>query len=250
MLQATGVSGGYGDIRVLWGVDVAVRDGYVTCVLGRNGAGKTSLLNAVAGFLPTISAQAISLGDQDIRGMAPYRRVRAGLGYVQENKQIFRQRTVEDNLLLGGYTLAGQRKRNAARQAALDKAYERFPMLAERRKTVAGSLSGGQQQMLAIAQALMPEPRLLMLDEPSAGLAPAVAKDVFAMVSALRETGLSILLVEQVVEAALEISDDVVVLDNGRVMASGPVSEFQDPAVIQAIYLGQEAVRGSIAGSS
>ena len=240
ILEATDVVGGYGDIRVLWGVSVGADAGAVTVVLGRNGSGKTSLLKAVAGFLPAFESGRVVLGGTDISRVQPYARVRAGLGFVQEGKRIFRRRSVEENLLLGGYTL----KRpligtGPPMRAALDQAYHRFPMLAERRKVPAGSLSGGQQQMLAIAQALVAGPRVLLLDEPSAGLAPAIAREVFAMVAALRDEGLAILLVEQVVEQALGIADRVVVIDAGRVVASGPASEFDDAAVVRDVYLGR-----------
>ncbi|MFI0369094.1 ABC transporter ATP-binding protein [Actinomadura sp. 1N219] len=252
MLEVSGLSGGYGDIRVLWDVDLRVRPGRVTAVLGRNGAGKTSLLNAIAGFAPAVTAGTVTFAGRDVTGLAPHRRVHAGLGYVQEGKQVFRRRTVEDNLLLGSFTLAtgglsrwtGGRKRSAARREALDRQYERFPMLAERRHTVAGSLSGGQQQMLAIAQALMPGPRLLMLDEPSAGLAPVIAAEVFEMITALRADGLSLLLVEQVVEYAMRVADDVAVVDNGRIAAAGDARSFDDTAVINEIYLGVGAGDG------
>lgn len=243
MLTVTGITGGYGDLRVLWDVDVAVHPGKVTAVLGRNGAGKTSLLSAVAGLLPTIDRGRVELAGRDLTTLPAYRRIRAGLALVQENKRIFHTRTVEENLLLGGYALGGRKLRSAARRAALERAYERFPLLRERRTVPAGSLSGGQQQMLAIAQALMPGPKLLMLDEPTAGLAPVIVKEVFAMVSALRDEGLSILLVEQRVEQALEIADDVAVMESGRIVASGAKADFDDGAVIREIYLGRSDER-------
>jgi branched-chain amino acid transport system ATP-binding protein len=159
---------------------------------------------------------------------------------VQEGKRIFRKRTTEENLLIGGYS-ARRAFRPAKRElrTALDHAYARFPMLAGRRKQPAGSLSGGQQQMLAIAQAMMPGPRVLLLDEPSAGLAPGVAADVFSMVAELRSEGLAILLVEQVVEQALGIADDVAVIESGRLVASGRVAEFDDAAMVRDLYLGR-----------
>lgn len=239
MLTVNAISGGYGDLRVLWNVDVKVHAGRITAVLGRNGAGKTSLLAAIMGLLPSVSGGKVELAGRDLTGWPTHRRVRAGLGLVQENKRIFRARTVEENLLLGGYALRGWTLRAAARRQALTAAYDRFPVLATRRRTLAGSLSGGQQQMLAIGQALMPGPSLLMLDEPSAGLAPAIVSEVFAMVSALRDEGLSILLVEQRVEDALAIADDVVLIENGRVATAGPKSDLNDTAVIREVYLGR-----------
>lgn len=240
LLEVTDVVGGYGDMRVLWGVSVRAYAGAVTTVLGRNGAGKSSLLKAIGGFLPAVESGSVLLGGRDISKTAPYDRVRAGLAFVQEGKRIFRRRTVEENLLLGGYTIKRPLLRvGSAMRDALEKAYTRFPMLAERRTSLAGGLSGGQQQMLAIAQALMPGPRVLLLDEPSAGLAPAISRDLFAMVSSLKTEGLAILLVEQVVEQALAIADDVVVVESGRVAAAGPVAEFDDAAVVRDVYLGR-----------
>ena len=240
MLTVTDVAGGYGDIQVLWGLSVSVEKGHITAVLGRNGAGKTSLLNAIAGFLPNIVRGTVSLDGRDISGIPPYDRIRAGLGFVQEGKRIFRRRTTEENLLIGGYsTRRPLRPAKRELRDALDHAYARFPMLATRRKAVAGSLSGGQQQMLAIAQAMMAGPRVLLLDEPSAGLAPGVSADVFAMVAGLKRDGLAILLVEQVVEQALSIADDVAVMESGRIVASGRVSEFDDAAMVRDLYLGR-----------
>jgi branched-chain amino acid transport system ATP-binding protein len=240
LLAATDLVGGYGDLRVLWRVSVAARQGEITVVLGRNGAGKSSLLKAIAGFLPSVESGSVVVAGRDITGMAPYHRTRNGLAFVQEGKRIFRRRSVEENLLLGGYTL----KRpffgtGPVMREALDSAYARFPLLAERRKSPAGGLSGGQQQMLAIAQALMPSPRILLLDEPSAGLAPAISRDVFTMVAGLKSEGLAIVLVEQVIEQALAIADSVVVMESGRVAASGPVTGFDDAAVVREVYMGR-----------
>ncbi|MBO0732564.1 MAG: ABC transporter ATP-binding protein, partial [Acidimicrobiaceae bacterium] len=239
-LEALEIVGGYGDLRVLWGVSVAADAGRVTAVLGRNGAGKTSLLKAIAGFLPAMESGKVCLDGKVFNRAGPDARVRAGLGFVQEGKRIFRQRTVEENLLLGGYTLRRPLLGvGPTMRAALDRAYERFPILASRRHAAAGGLSGGQQQMLAIAQALMAAPTVLLLDEPSAGLAPAISNDVFAMVQALKAEGLAIVLVEQGVEQALAVADDVVVIESGRVAASGPVSQFDDATVVRDVYLGR-----------
>ena len=246
MLEVTGIAGGYGDIQVLWGVSTSVESGHVTAILGRNGAGKTSLLNAIAGLLPDVSAGTVTLEGRDLSRMPAYDRTRAGLGYVQEGKRIFRRRTVEENLLLGGYT----RKRwfHSAKndlRDALDQAYERFPMIAARRKAPAGRLSGGQQQMLAIAQALMAQPSVLLLDEPSAGLAPGIVADVFGMVAGLKQEGLAILLVEQVVEQALHIADDVAVMESGRLVATGKVSDFDDATMVRDLDLGKSGTATS-----
>ena len=247
MLSLSEICASYGDLRVLSGVSVTVRDGRVTTVIGRNGAGKTSLLNVAIGLPPTLNSGRVTLADSDVSRAQPYARAAAGLALVQEHKRIFRQRSVEENLLLGGY-VRRRRFRSSRRemQPRLEQAYQRFPELRDFRTTQAGRLSGGQQQMLAIARALMSEPSVLMLDEPSAGLSPALQKRVFGLIAELRSEGLAILLVEQVIEPALALADDVVVLDNGRVAASGPVSEFQDRALVERIYLeGDPSVSGA-----
>jgi branched-chain amino acid transport system ATP-binding protein len=241
-LEVSGIAGGFGDIQVLREVSVAASAGSLTVVLGRNGAGKSSLLNAIAGLLPTVTAGSITLDGKDLRHLPPYDRVAAGLAFVQEGKRVFHRRSVEDNLVIGGHTLPHPRlglRRGPHMRDALAQAYQRFPMLAERRHVPAGKLSGGQQQMLAIAQALMPGPRALLLDEPSAGLAPSIVVEVFALIAELRKEGLAILLVEQVVEQALAVADEVVVLEGGRVVASGDVHAFDDAAVVRDLYLGR-----------
>lgn len=241
MLSITKLSGGYGDIRALWEIDIEVRPGRLTAVLGRNGAGKTSLLDAIAGLLPVVTDGQVVLDGSDVTRLSTPARARRGLGYVQQNKQVFKRRTVEENLLMGGYSLPGRGLRSGERKAAVRTAYERFPILADRRKALAGGLSGGQQQMLAIAQALMAEPRVLMLDEPSAGLAPAIVHEVFDLVAGMRDEGLSILLVEQVVDEAMAVADHIVVIESGRVALSGPMEDFDDRAIVRDIYLGQGA---------
>jgi branched-chain amino acid transport system ATP-binding protein len=243
VLTIDGLTASYGDIRVLTNVSCSVAAGSVTAVLGRNGAGKTSLLNCIAGLPPRISAGRVLFDGHDIAGISPDRRVRGGLAYVQEGKRVFSSRTVEENLLLGAFTIGTPlRLRTSAVRAALARAYDQFPMLAERRRSPAGRLSGGQQQMLAIAQALMPEPRVLLLDEPSAGLAPAVWKEVFETVSTLRRNGLAVLLVEQVVEPVLGIADRVLILGEGRVMADGVTNDFREAAVVREVYFAKDAV--------
>ena len=240
MLEVSGASGGYKDIQVLWDISLSVDAGQALVVLGRNGAGKTSLLKAIGGLLPNLTRGRTRLGDLDITDLTPDARARAGLGFVQEGKQIFHRRTVQENLLLGGYSV--KRPLHFARaelREALEFAYDRFPLLAERRRERAGRLSGGQQQMLAIAQALMASPRVLMLDEISAGLAPAIVESVFEIVSGLKDSGLTLLIAEQMVEHALEIADSVSVLESGRIVASGNASQFDDLEIIRDLYLGK-----------
>jgi branched-chain amino acid transport system ATP-binding protein len=235
-LTVTGLTAGYGDITAVWDLDLTVSAGQIVALLGRNGAGKTTTLHAIAGLLPA-SRGTVTLGDTDITRAPPYRRVSAGIALVQEGKQIFRHLTVEENLHLGTYSRHIPRRHM---HRHLDEQYERFPMLAERRKARAGSLSGGQQQMLAIAQALLAEPSVLMLDEPSAGLAPAIVIEVFDVVSRLRDQGIGVLLVEQLADRALAIADDVIVLDIGRVILRHDTAEGRNPAVLEAAYFGRQ----------
>ncbi len=235
LLEAEGISAGYGDLQVLWNVSLTVDRGAVSVLLGRNGAGKTTTLRAIAG-LNRITDGRLRLHGEDVTAVPTHTRVRRGIGMVQEGKQIFRRRTVQENLLLGGYALGLRRK---ALYTRCDEVYQRFPMLQGRASTTAGSLSGGQQQMLAIAQALLARPEVLMLDEPSAGLAPTIVKDVFETVVELSRDGLGVLLVEQAVEDAVRVADRVTVLDVGRVVVAGSADQAGDAAVIRDAYLGR-----------
>jgi len=224
----------YGNIEALKGVSLKVEQGEIVTLIGSNGAGKTTTLRAVSG-LNRASAGTVRLLGQDVTTMAPSERVRLGLGFVMEGKRLFHRRTVEENLLLGGYTKLRSRRGLRHRAGAM---YERFPVLGERRGSRAGELSGGQQQMLAIAQALMAQPRVLLLDEPSGGLAPIVVKQVLAIVEELKTDGLGILLVEQAAEEAVRIADHVTVLDVGRVVIDRPAHEVADVSEIRSAYLG------------
>lgn len=226
-LELNGLATGYGDLRVVGEATLRVDPGTVTALLGRNGAGKTTTLRAISGLNP-ITAGTATLDGADLSRMPAYRRTRAGIAYVQEGKRVFRSRTVEENLLLGAY--AGRSPQRG--RELIGQMYDRFPMLAERRRRLAAQLSGGQQQMLAIAQALVAEPTVLLLDEPSAGLAPTVVADVLDVIRDLRTQGLGILLVEQAVEFALAAADQVVVLDLGRTVHSGRAG---DPGLRDAI---------------
>jgi branched-chain amino acid transport system ATP-binding protein len=234
-LEVEHVHTGYGDIRVVRDVSLTAEAGSISVLLGRNGVGKTTTLLAVAGLLPASSGH-VSLHGRDITRARAEARVRAGLGFVQEGKRVFRDRTVDENLLLGAFTVRAGRK---AWRRSIEEAYERFPLLREKRSEVAGRLSGGQQQMLAIAQALLAQPTVLMLDEPSAGLAPQVVDAVFDTLRTLREDGLAVLLVEQAIDQAIRISDHVYVMDGGRITGSWRTSE-----------LDAETIRSEIVGSS
>jgi branched-chain amino acid transport system ATP-binding protein len=234
ILTLTGVHAGYGDIVAARDVSFALDPGEVFALLGRNGAGKSTVLKAISGLCRVHSGEVTFLGDS-IATIPTYGRVAAGLGFVQEGKRVFRQRTVEENLALGAHTLNVKR---SAMNDLLDKAYSRFPILGDRRNTMAGSLSGGQQQMLAIAVALVPDPKLLMLDEPSAGLAPSIVGDVLEVVAGLRDSGLTVLLVEQSVEFALAVADRVAVLDLGRLVLVDDASQPNIRSEIRTAYLG------------
>ena len=234
LLEVREIAGGYGDLRVLWDVSLTVQAGKATVLLGRNGAGKSTLLFTIAGLLRPASGS-ICFRGQEITKSAPAHRTRMGIGFVQENKRVFKRRTVEQNLQLGGHTMPRKQVKPAC-----EAAYDRFPILGKRRKQLAGALSGGQQQMLAIAQALMPGPALLMLDEPSAGLAPVIVQEVLEAVTALKASGLGILLVEQLVDQALSVADHVAVMEHGRVVSRSD-GAAPDLETLRDIYLGRSA---------
>ncbi len=207
--------------------------GHIVTVIGPNGAGKTTLLAALMGLLPSKGESWYEA--QDLRILSTEERVRRGICLVPERRELFTEMTVADNLVLGAYTRWRDRE---AVQRDLQEVYERFPRLSERRGQLAGTLSGGERQMLALGRALMAKPRLLLLDEPSLGLAPLIVREIFRIVTGLRELGVSILLVEQNARAALETADYGYVLETGSIVHSGPaVSLMHDPRVI-ASYLG------------
>jgi branched-chain amino acid transport system ATP-binding protein len=234
ILVADSLSSGYGDIQVLWGASVTVWPGRISVLLGSNGAGKSTMLRTISGLNRATSGRVTYRG-RDITGESAPKRARDGIAYVMEGKRLFHARTVEENLMLGGYTRSRSRRTLRGRAGGI---YEKFPMLGERRSVRAGALSGGQQQMLAIGQALMSEPAVLMLDEPSGGLAPAIVKDVFRIVEELRAEGLGVLLVEQAAEQALAIADHVTVLNVGKVVIDRPADQVEDVSVIRSAYLG------------
>jgi branched-chain amino acid transport system ATP-binding protein len=233
-LSVRGLVAGYGGIRVLHGVDLDVADGAVTAVVGPNGAGKTTLLRAVSGLVPCTGEIALNGAP---RPPSPAAIVAAGVAHVAEGRALFPHMTVRENLELGAWCLARR-----ARGARLDEMLATFPRLAERRGQLAGSLSGGEQQMLAIARALMSRPRLLLLDEPSLGLAPRMVDDVLRMVAALPSAGVTVLLVEQNVGAALAIAAAAYVMERGRVVLSGTGRGLLSSEAVRAAYLG--TVRG------
>ena len=238
MLEAESISARYGRIEALRSVDISVATGAVHVLLGRNGAGKTTTIMTLAGVLECTDGR-ISLADEDITKMHPWKRARLGIAVVPEGKRIFRQRTVQQNLVLGGFW----KHRGKALDAAIDAALDRFPILADRRSQPAGALSGGQQQMLAIAQALVPGPSILLLDEPSAGLAPDLVHQMLHDLAEWAADGLGVLLVEQRVDEALRIADWVTVLDFGEVQFSGDPSALASSTILERIYLGDSSTQ-------
>lgn len=234
LLQVTELRAGYGRAEVLHGLSLQADKGSVITVIGPNGAGKSTLLGSLMGLLP--SQGHIRFDGQDIGALTLEERVMLGIALVPEKRELFGTMSVEDNLVLGGYRQ--MRLGNASWRQRLDDVYDLFPRLKERRAQEAGTLSGGERQMLAVGRALMSRPTLLMLDEPSLGLAPLIVKDIFAIIETLRQTGVTIVLVEQNARAALAVADQGYVLEMGEIGLSGPAAELaQDPRVIDT-YLG------------
>lgn len=233
LLSVTDLHVSYGKVEAVSGVSLEMQAGHIVTVIGPNGAGKTTLLAALMGLLPSKGESWYEA--QDLRILSTEERVRRGICLVPERRELFTEMTVADNLILGAYTRWRDRE---AVQRDLQEVYERFPRLSERRGQLARTLSGGERQMLALGRALMAKPRLLLLDEPSLGLAPLIVREIFRIVTGLRELGVSILLVEQNARAALETADYGYVLETGSIVHSGPaVSLIHDPRVI-ASYLG------------
>ena len=233
LLSVTDLHVSYGKVEAVTGVSLEMQVGHIVTVIGPNGAGKTTLLAALMGLLPSKGESWYEA--QDLRILSTEERVRRGICLVPERRELFTEMTVADNLVLGAYTRWRDRE---AVQRDLQEVYERFPRLSERRGQLARTLSGGERQMLALGRALMAKPQLLLLDEPSLGLAPLIVREIFRIVTGLRELGVSILLVEQNARAALETADYGYVLETGSIVHSGPaVNLIHDPRVI-ASYLG------------
>jgi branched-chain amino acid transport system ATP-binding protein len=228
-LRVEALEAGYGKAQVLFGVDLEVVENELVALLGANGAGKTTLLRTISGLVRPWSGRVLLEG-QDLRGLSPAKRARMGLGHVPEGRQLFPLMTVEENLRLGAAFLApGKEKEGYQRVYAL------FPRLGERRRQLAGTLSGGEQQMLAIGRALMGFPKILLVDEPSLGLSPRLAEEVLLALKAVAGEGVGVLLVEQNVALTLEVAERAYVLEHGRVVLQGPASALaQDPRVREA----------------
>lgn len=237
MLTVEGVAAGYGRVQVLHSVSLQVRGGEIVTLNGPNGAGKTTLLNTIMGVVTPRNGQ-IRLQDRDLAGVGPERMVHLGVGYVPERRQIFASMTVLDNLLLGAYHRFRRGEQRAILQE-MERIFAIFPILREREQQVAGTLSGGQQQMLALGRALMAKPRLLLLDEPSLGLAPLVVAEIMRVIADLRRNGMTVLLVEQNAKAALAIADRGYVMEGGRIALEGRAQELLADERVQRAYLGR-----------
>ncbi|MGE8689639.1 MAG: ABC transporter ATP-binding protein [Achromobacter sp.] len=238
VLEVSKLSARYGKVGALVGATLTVPAGSIVTVIGANGAGKSTMLNAIMGSLPHTghAAGAVQYAGTDVSGWQVERRVAAGMSLVPERRELFGTMSVEDNLLLGGFRR--YRARESGWRDTLNEVFDLFPRLRERRGQQAGTLSGGERQMLAVGRALMAKPNLLMLDEPSLGLAPRIVREIFHIIARLRETGVAILLVEQNARAALQVADYGYVLETGEVILHGPARELAgDPKVIES-YLG------------
>jgi branched-chain amino acid transport system ATP-binding protein len=249
VLRIEKTSVAYGRITGLREVSLVVNDGEIVTIIGANGAGKTSLLNAIAGVVP-LKEGTIWLDDRNISGLASHKTVGLGLGYVPEGRQIFGAMSVKDNLTMGAYSECARNRlstvgyigwflRRSAFQSNLEMVFKLFPILRERLNQQAGSLSGGEQQMLAIGRALMSSPRILLLDEPSLGLAPTLVKDILKLIVRLRDEGLTILLVEQDATAALKIADRGYVMERGQISIEGAARELLGDDRVRQAYLGK-----------
>ncbi len=233
MLFVKDLESGYGEMQVLWGINLKVKKGSITTILGPNGAGKSTTLKTVFGMIKPWKG-VIEFKGEDATMLPPHKKVEVGITMVPEGRHLFPNMSVEENLILGAYT----KRAMDAMEKSLDLVYSLFPILKERSKQKAGTLSGGEQQMLAIARALMTNPELILMDEPSQGLAPKLVAEVFDTVSKLKKEGMTILLVEQNVFASLEISDYVYVLNEGRVAVEGTVDEIKESEEVKRAYVG------------
>jgi len=231
--EAVDVSAGYGDTQVLWGLSLSVQKGQLVALIGANGAGKTTTLKTVCGLVKT-SAGAIRYNGTPLTGKAVHEVVDLGITLVPEGRQLFPKMTVEENLRAGAYL--ARAKANKARN--LDRVYQTFPRLKERRAQIAETMSGGEQQMVAIGRALMQDPALIMFDEPSLGLSPLMVEEIFRVIKRLHDEGLTVFLVEQNVKQTLKVADYCYVLENGRVVQQGTGGELEADPKVREAYLG------------
>lgn len=233
MLKVNDINVFYGNIQALKGVSLEVQEGEIVTLIGANGAGKSTLLKTLSGLLKPKTGTIEYLGSS-ISGKAPQSIVKAGISHVPEGRRVFSNMSVEENLELGAYT----RKNTREVRDDLEKVFELFPRLLERRKQLSGTLSGGEQQMLAMGRAIMARPKLLLLDEPSMGLAPLMVKQIFSIIQQINEAGTTVLLVEQNANMALSVADRAYVIETGRVEISGTAAELQASEEIKKAYLG------------
>jgi branched-chain amino acid transport system ATP-binding protein len=236
MLELADVHVRYGHVEAVSGVDLKVEPGTVSLVLGPNGAGKSTTLKAVAGLVP-LSSGSIGLDGEPLSGLPPHRVVRRGVALVPEGRRVFAPLTIEENLRLGGYTAP-----RAEVRETLARVYEMFPILNDRRASAAGLLSGGEQQMLAFGRALMSEPKIVLLDEPSMGLAPTVVDTIIEKIVLMAASGIGILMVEQNTEAGLDIASEVRVMNRGQVVFAGPAEQVRTDASVLHAFLGDAAL--------
>jgi len=233
MLLLKEIEAGYGKLQVLWNVNLEVKEKEIVCLLGPNGAGKTTTLKVIAGFITPYRGKVFYKG-RDITELQPYERFKLGITLVPETRELFPYMSVEENLLIG---IENSRKRMKNKEI-IEKVLDLFPVLKGKKKQLAKTLSGGEQQMLAIARALVSEPSVLILDEPSTGLAPKLVAKIFEVLPKLRESGLTILLVEQNLRLALNIADRGYVMENGKIVIEGSVEELKNNEKIKSVYLG------------
>jgi branched-chain amino acid transport system ATP-binding protein len=239
MLRIRNLEAGYGRLRVLKNISMHVNPGEIVTIIGANGAGKTTLLSTIAGLIRATSGE-IRFQNQEFTRLAASRIPRQGCVMVPEGRQVFASMTVEENLLLGGHSLDRDGRKDLP--ALLEHQYGLFPILRDRRRQLAGTLSGGEQQMLAMARALMSRPSLVMMDEPSTGLAPLIVRDIFQVIVQLRQEGNTVLLVEQNARAALGIADRGYVLETGKVILQGTAEDLLANKDVQRAYLGREKI--------
>jgi branched-chain amino acid transport system ATP-binding protein len=237
LLEVSGLSARYGPVHALRDVSLEIRAGELVALIGANGAGKSTLLRTIAGLVAPAAGR-VALDGRDVTGQAPEAMIRAGVALVPERRRVFAPLTVLDNLELGGYALPRGRDFRSRLEAGVEEAYRLFPVLRGRRDQLAGTLSGGEQQMLAIGRALMTRPRLLLCDEPSLGLAPLIVAEIMRLLSSLREAGTTILLVEQNARMALRSADRAYVLEVGSVVLSGAAADLLEDDQLKAAYLG------------
>ncbi len=233
MLKVNNINMSYGDVQVLWDVSFEVKQGEIIVLVGANGAGKSSILKTISG-LQRVSSGSIEFEGKDLTRMPGNEIINTGVVHVPEGRRLFNEMTVEENLIMG--SLHGEAKQK--RSESIEESYALFPRLFERKNQLAGTLSGGEQQMLAVARGLMSKPKLLMLDEPSLGLAPVLVQDIFEIVKSINKQGMTVLLVEQNVQTTLTFCDRAYVLENGRITLSGTGKELMNNEHVKTAYLG------------